>query len=187
MKTPLSLLQRLRQNSDPGNWERFVDLYSPLLYFWACRMGLQANDAADLVQDVFAVVLEKLPAFQYDPSKSFRAWLKTVATNKWRDACRKKAAAPKQGGDAALDEVPAPPQAEAFWEKEYQQHLTRQALQLMQNEFQPSSWKAFWGMVVEGKPAAEVATELSLTPEAVYAAKARVLRRLRDELEGLMD
>ena len=65
---PLSLLDRLRR-AEEGAWERFVDLYTPLLYFWALRAGVPAQDAGDLVHDVFTTLLEKLPAFVYDPAK----------------------------------------------------------------------------------------------------------------------
>src|SRR4051794_547048 len=103
-----SLLRRLRRPGDARAWERFVELYTPLLFFWACRLGLQAADASDLVQDVFAALLEKLPTFEHDPDKSFRAWLRTVALNRWRDQCRRKAAALRGGTDAGLDDVAVP-------------------------------------------------------------------------------
>jgi RNA polymerase sigma-70 factor (ECF subfamily) len=54
-------------------------------------------------------------------------------------------------------------------------------------EFEPATWRAFWECVVNERPAAEVASELELTENAVYLAKGRVLRRLRNELGGLLD
>jgi RNA polymerase sigma-70 factor (ECF subfamily) len=56
-----------------------------------------------------------------------------------------------------------------------------------EGEFQPATWQAFWGLTVEGKSGAEVAAELGLSVDAVYAAKSRVLRRLRQELDGLLE
>jgi RNA polymerase sigma-70 factor (ECF subfamily) len=186
-ETSPSLLQRLRQPGEASAWERFVDLYTPLIYFWACRMGLQASDASDLVQDVFATLVEKLPTFSYDQNRSFRAWLRTVTLNRWRDHLRHRAAALRGGNDAGLDDVAVPDAAQAVWEGEYRQYVLRQALEVMRAEFQEPTWKAFWGLVVEGKSAAAVAAEVGLTPVAVYSAKARVLRRLRQEFEGLLD
>ncbi len=78
-------------------------------------------------------------------------------------------------------------EGEAIGEAEYREYLVRRALELMQAEFQPTTWKAFWECVTANRPAAEVAGELGLTVDAVYAAKSRVLRRLREELEGLLD
>jgi RNA polymerase sigma-70 factor (ECF subfamily) len=185
--TPISLLQRLREPDSQAAWERLVDLYSPLIYLWACRIGLQAQDAADLVQDVLLTLVQKLPEFQLDPGKNFRAWLKTVTLNRWRDLRRRKLAALPSGQAAHLEDVPVPDSATALFEGEYQQYLVGRAVDIMQTDFQPATWKACWSVVVEGKPAAQVAAELGLTVEAVYAARARVLRRLRQELAGLLD
>ena len=63
----------------------------------------------------------------------------------------------------------------------------RRALELMQADFQPTTWKACWEYAVQGRPAEEVARELDTTVAVVYAAKSRVLRRLRQELAGLLD
>ena len=85
-RTPTSLLERLRQPFDPEAWSRFVSLYTPLIYSWACRAGLQEQDALDLVQDVFVTLLRVLPTFSYDRDRSFKRWLRTVTLNTWRNA-----------------------------------------------------------------------------------------------------
>ena len=75
---PPSLLQQLRSSDDQRAWRRFVDLYTPLLFYWARCVGLQESDAADLVQEVFTLLVRKLPEFTYDHNKGFRNWLRTV-------------------------------------------------------------------------------------------------------------
>src|SRR5258708_22827067 len=105
--TSASLLERLRQPGQPEAWARFVDLYTPLLVCWARRLGLSTEDARDFVQDVFTALVEKLPAFTYDHHKSFRAWLRTVALNKWRDHKRRKTG-PVVSGPVPLGELPDP-------------------------------------------------------------------------------
>ena len=184
-KTPASLLQRLRQPAEQEAWGRFVELFTPLIYYWARRLGLQHQDAADLVQDVFTLLVQKLPTFSYDQHKSFRGWLRTVTLNKWRDRCRRWAVPVEK--NAVLPELPGPEAAEAFWEVEYRRQLVGHALEVMQAEFQPTTWKACWELVVAGRPAAEVAAELGISENAVYIAKSRILGRLRRELEGLID
>ena len=86
-----------------------------------------------------------------------------------------------------LAELPGREETAPLGEVEYREYLVRRALELMQREFQPATWKAFWECVTADRPAAEVAAELGLTVAAVYAAKSRVLRRLRQDLEGLLD
>ena len=76
---------------------------------------------------------------------------------------------------------------DTFMEKEYRDYLIGRALQVMRTDFQPTTWRACWEHVAQGRPVAEVAAELGISVRAVYLAKARVLRRLRKELEGLWD
>jgi RNA polymerase sigma-70 factor (ECF subfamily) len=185
--TPVSLLERVRRPGEQLAWGRFVEMYTPLLFYWARRIGLQESDAADLVQEVFAVLVAKLPEFVYDRQKGFRSWLRTILHNKWRDRQRRKAAEPAIEAAGALANQASPAETDTFWEIEYRQHLVGRALELMQSEFQPTTWRACWEVVVSGRSAAEVAAELGITVDSVYSAKSRVLRRLRNELEGLLE
>ena len=185
--TPVSLLLRLREPKSEMAWQRFVELYTPLLFFWARRAGLSPPDDADLVQDVFAILVKKLPDFVYDSQGSFRSWLRTVVLNKWRDQQRRKVAAGGDPADFDLAQLADPSLAEEFWEREHQQQLVARAMAIMQNEFEEATWKACWHNVVLGHSVAEVAAELGISRNAVYVAKSRVLRRLKHELKGLLD
>ena len=102
-------------------------------------MGLQAQAAADLVQDVFTNVLEQLPTFRLDTGRSFRGWLRTVALNRWRDQARRRAVAGRGGNDAGLAEATVPDTVAALWEAEFTQHVVGRALDLMQGDFQPQT------------------------------------------------
>lgn len=185
-RTPASLLERLRRPGEREAWDRFVQLYTPLLYSWACRLGLQEQDKADLVQDIFATLLREMPEFRYDPDRSFRGWLRTVVVNRWRTACRRRTVALREG-EAGLDELAAPDLAAEVWEEEYRQQVAARALELMRVDFEPTTWQACWEMAANGRPAAEVAVELGITVAAAYTAKSRVLRRLREEFADLFD
>jgi RNA polymerase sigma-70 factor (ECF subfamily) len=187
METSISLLERLRQPNNVRDWDRLVELYQPLLLTWAKRAGLQDADAADLVQEVFALLYRKLPEFQYDRTRSFRAWLRTVTLNQWRSRQRKAFVRSETTPLEALPEPEVEDPAAEFWEAEFNKELAKRALEIMREEFQPSTWKAFWAVVVEGRAPEEVAKELGLSAGAVYAARHRVKTRLKEELAGLMD
>jgi RNA polymerase sigma-70 factor, ECF subfamily len=185
--TPVSLLERVRQPTDQDAWGRFVQLYTPLLFYWARRCGLQPDDAADLMQEVFATLFRRLPDFAYDQHKSFRSWLRTVTLNHWRDRQRRTATRPLPGDVGQLDGLEAPSDLSALEDEEYRQHIVSQAVRIMRTDFPPATWQAFWDHGVLGQPAAEVAAKSGLTVAAVYGAKFRVLSRLRQELRGLLD
>jgi RNA polymerase sigma-70 factor (ECF subfamily) len=184
--TPISLLERLRQPMDQAAWNRFVELYTPLLFYWARRLGLDADAAADLVQDVFVVLVRKLPEFVYDRRKSFRGFLRKVLHNKAHEHHR-RARLPMAVGPEALAGVAVADPAEAEEEAEYRREVVRRTLRLLQPEFPPQVWLAYQDYVIHGKPVAVVAAELGVSTNAVYLAKSRVLKRLRQELDGLLD
>ena len=181
--TPVSLVERLKHREDAAAWTRFVSLYTPVIFTWARRVGLQEADARDLVQDVFAVLLKTMSDFRYDPAQSFRAWLKTIALNKVRERQRRR----REDQLANGEELAESADSHAFWEVDFRRDVLRRAIHIMQTEFQPTTWKACWGVLVDRRPAADVAAELGISVGAVYAARFRVLTRLRTELAGMLD
>jgi RNA polymerase sigma-70 factor (ECF subfamily) len=185
--TPVSLLEQLRQPESHTAWDRFVALYTPLLHRWAHGLHLATDQADDLVQDVFVILVKQMPRFRYDPKSSFRAWLKTVLMNRSRERLRKRTEINQPHDADPMQEPSVPDDAEVFAEREYRQHLLRRALELMRSEFPPASWQACWATTVEGQAAHDVARELGMTVTSVWTAKSRVLRRLREELKGLLD
>jgi RNA polymerase sigma-70 factor (ECF subfamily) len=175
--TPSSLLLGLRSR-DPLAWQRLAYLYAPLVRRWCRQRGLQAADTDDLIQEVFRAVLARVGDFRKEQAgDSFRGWLWTITRHKLGDHFR-RAARPDAATVAALDDLPAegPPDDNAAPD------LLRRALELVRDEFEEASWQAFWGVVVEDRSPAAVAEERRLSVNAVYLAKSRVLRRLRDAL-----
>lgn len=184
--TSASLLIRIRSQNDNSSWQRFVNLYTPMIYRWACGIGLPKSEASDLVQEVFVSVLNVIPSFEYDQGKSFRAWLKTVTVNRAKDFLRRRARQPVPDGlEGAMPIVPD--EVEFLTAQEYNEMLTRRALEFMQSEFESSTWRACWMTVVDGESAAAVSARIGISENAVYLARSRVLRRLRGELDGLLD
>lgn len=181
--TPPSLLQRLQNPAEKQAWDTFVELYTPLLYFWSKRWGLQDSDAADLVQEALLLLYRKLPEFDYQAGGSFRGWLRTVLHNKWRDQRRRSF--PEPAGDGIE------PAVEASWaereEQEYRQQLLRVMLKKLEPEFPATIWAAFVAYVLESRSPAEVAATLQVSQGTVYAAKSKVFQRLRQELAGMLD
>jgi DNA-directed RNA polymerase specialized sigma24 family protein len=178
------LLLRLQRTGAQADWGRLVDLSSAHLFLWGCRAGLPGPEAAELVRRVFDAVAGKLAEFRPGSPGGFRAWLRGLAHAQRRELLRQKVPA---GQAAPEDPPPVPAAADALWEAEYLPVLLRAAAELMQAEFAPADWKAFWGVAVEGRPAADVSRDLGIPAAAAYAAEGRVLRRLRQELDGMLD
>ena len=192
VETSVSLLERLRDGSDPSSWQRLVDLYTPLIRGWLRRHGLQDTDADDLVQEVLAVLAQELPAFEHRGAGAFRSWLRTMTVNRLRNFWRARQARPAAIGgshlDHMLDQLEDPhSDLSRLWNHEHDQHVVRRCLELIEPEFAPSTWQAFRRVTLDGADVDAVAAGLGLTPNAVFIAKSRVLSRLRQEVRGLVD
>lgn len=188
-----TLLDRIRARR-PDAWERLVDLYGPVVYRWCRQSGLGPEDAADVVQDVFAAVATHVGGFRRDrPGDSFGGWLRTITRNKIRDHYRRRRGTPQaQGGTEAheqlaqVGEPPEPSDPSAATDNGLDAWLSRRGLELVRAEFENRTWEAFRRTAVEGQSPAHVAEDLGMTVPAVYQAKSRVLRRLRQELDELL-
>lgn len=186
--TSLSLLHRLTQPvREPAAWERFVHLYSPLLSAWALQVGLNEAEAADAVQDVLLLLLDNLSKFERREGCTFRSWLRTVLRNKSRDWQRRNQRSPKQLGSQSLQQLARDDDAELFSDAEYRGFIVREALKLMQTEFQTSTWQACWLTLADGLTAREAAARLGISENAVFVARSRVLGRLREEFADFLD
>ena len=74
-----------------------------------------------------------------------------------------------------------------IWNDDHDRHVTRKLLEMLRPEFEPATWQAFQRFALDGLSAAEVARELGVTSNVVFIAKSRVLARLRQEAEGLLE
>ncbi len=184
--TSPSLLQRLRSSDEQEAWDRFAEIYTPFLYHCASRIGLRDEAAADLVQDVFVVLLNKLPQLSYNPELSFRSWLYTVTLNRWREHMRRKSSAQVTAVPELFDTLESPELEAAFEESEYQRHIIGRALQIVQTELPSKTIEAFQAHVVAGQSAKQVASQLDLSISAIYVAKHRVLKCLREYLAEML-
>jgi RNA polymerase sigma-70 factor (ECF subfamily) len=183
-----SLLVRLADGADHEAWCHFTAIYRPLVYRVARRQGLQDADAQDLTQRVLLSVSRAIEQWQAKPKRAkFRTWLHTVARNAVIDQLRAANLVVAEGGttaqlrlqenaDASLSN------AELELERDYQREVFRWAARGVRDEFEESTWLAFWLSAVEGRPIPAVADELGKSVGAIYIARSRVIQRLRDKV-----
>jgi RNA polymerase sigma-70 factor (ECF subfamily) len=181
-----SLLLRLVDAADHEAWGQFAAIYRPLVYRVARRRGLQDADAQDLAQQVLLSVAGAIGQWQTKPERAkFRTWLHTVAKNAIIDRLRATRLDVAKGGtsaqlqlqEAADDRVDV---AERELEREYQREVFRWAARQVREELEETTWLAFWHSAVEGMPIPAVADKLGKTVGAIYVARSRVIRRLRE-------
>jgi RNA polymerase sigma-70 factor (ECF subfamily) len=191
--TSVSLLERVKAQ-DQNAWRRLVDLYSPLVFSWCRRGGLDSADSSDVVQEVFAAVVANIARFRRErPGDTFRGWLRIIARNKIRLHFRNEADGPRAAGGSAaqirmqhLPDTFVEPDVVPADDPEEFGNLVHWGVKLVRGAIEERTWQAFWLCAVEQRSSVEVAASLGMTPVAVRQAKHKVLRRLRSELGELL-
>jgi RNA polymerase sigma-70 factor (ECF subfamily) len=191
-ETRQSLLIRA-QTGEADAWKDLTDLYRPLIIGWLNRQGVPASDLEDLSQEVLVRVVKHLPGFQHSGHRgAFRSWLRTIVCSRTADYWRAvDAGTQAQGGSgaiAALQQIADPDSdLNRQWDEEHDRYVLNCLLDLVEEEFEPVTLQAFRRLALDGVSGAEAAQELELSVAAVYVAKSRVLARIRQEAEGLID
>ncbi|HKB06341.1 MAG TPA: sigma-70 family RNA polymerase sigma factor, partial [Gemmataceae bacterium] len=186
--TSATLLARLRQvPADQAAWAQFADRYGPKIYAWCRRWNLQESDAEDVTQNVLLKLAEKMRAFEYDPSRSFRAWLKTITRHAWIDysSSRKGVAA---GGSLALEVLQSAEAREDLVQRldeEFDREMFDEATARVQLRVTPRTWEAFERTALRGESGADAARALGMKVATVFVAKSKVQKMIQEELRKL--
>jgi len=188
--TRITLLGRLRR--DPTNqtaWKEFVDQYGPKLMGWCQKWRLQEADAQDVTQNVLLKLAEKLRDFSYDPTRSFRAWLKTVAQNACSDFLQGRQKPGLGSGDSLVGQFLLNAEAREdllqHLEEEFDREILQEAMLRVRLRIAPQTWQAFWLTAYEGLSGAEAAARIPMQVAQVYVAKRRVQKMLQEEVARL--
>lgn len=191
-ETHISLLQRAQRGDEPA-WQNLADLYRPFIVAWAARHTLTREDAEDLSQEILLRVFRSLPGFEHNGrTGAFRTWLRTVAVHCTHDYRSRHQRGPRGTGDSDIQasllqfEDPSSPLARA-WDTEHDTFVLNRLMEQVRGEFEPPTLRAFQRQALEGAAAENVAAELQMSVAAVYTAKSRVLQRMRQLSEGLVD
>jgi RNA polymerase sigma factor (sigma-70 family) len=186
-----SLIVRLAAADDRLAWAQFVEIYAPLVFAFAQRRGLQDADAADVVQQVLKRVADAFRRGKYDCSRGlFRGWLLTIARHEVSDALAARARREQARGGTTIQQtlgnVPQP-EDDANWDRAYDERLLAWAADHVRNEVQPQTWQAFWETTMTRRSGQDVAAALGMSVAAVYLAKSRVMKRLRELVQEIDD
>jgi RNA polymerase sigma-70 factor (ECF subfamily) len=188
--TSPTLLGRLgRVPADQAAWGEFAERYGRKIYGWCRHWQLQEADAEDVTQQVLLKLAHKMRTFSYDPSKSFRAWLKTVAHHAWRDFVESRNRSGAGSGDTRvlerLQTVQARDGLVSELDEEFTRDLLDEAMARVRLRVQPHTWQAFHLLAVEGRSGAEAAEQLGMKVATVFVARSKVQKMLQDEVRKL--
>lgn len=179
--TDQELIQACR-NGDAQAWEQVLERYERLVYSIPLFYGLPGEDAADLVQITFTILLQSLDNLQEDTRLG--AWLSTVARrHTWRllERRRREQAAPDEDL-AEMEWVGSVDEHPEHWERvewitaglnRLSDRCRELLLALYFDPLEPSY--------------EEVAMRLSMPVGSIGPTRARCLERLKKHLSALLE
>lgn len=178
--THATLLARVAAGTDAAAWQEFCNRYATLIQGFAQRQGLQEADCDEVVQESLLALAKAMPNFEYDRSKGkFRSYLKTIVLHEIFRRSRQKHGEVLLGEvDDEVAQAAADSEIERVWEAQWRQYHIRQAMSVIEMEYNEKDRAAFEAYAVAGREAAEVAAELALSVDQVYQAKSRIMKRL---------
>jgi RNA polymerase sigma factor (sigma-70 family) len=173
---------------DQAAWSEFVERYGPRIFHWCRAWGLQEADILDISQAVLTKLSVQLRHFEYDRSRSFRGWLRSLVRGSVQDAL---AARGRVFGTGTTDFLERLASVEARddlvrrLEEEFDLELLEAAIRIVRQRVAPKTWDAYSLTAREGRPATEVAATLGMRVGTVYQAKSSVMQMLQEEVRKL--
>ncbi len=176
---------------DPANdrvWAEFDARYRPVVEALAGRCGLSDADASDVAQETLTLFCRDYRARKYDRERGrLGAWIAGIARNRIAEAHRRRERERGWRGDSALGSLPSEQQLSLVWDEECRQEVLRTALRALREttRVDAATIRAFELLALQERTPADVARELGVTIDVVYAAKSRCMGHLRSILADL--
>lgn len=188
-ETNESLIVQVRDPSNRAAWDQFEQLYRPVIFRIARAKGLQHADALDLVQQVLISISSAIDRFnKQHEGVRFRNWLGRITRNAILKALTRQPRDRASGGSDVLDilsEIPADPETEALINLEYRRELFQRAAQQVRSQSQEVTWLAFEMTELQQISIERTSALLQISTGSVYAARSRIMRRIRNTIQQL--
>jgi DNA-directed RNA polymerase specialized sigma24 family protein len=192
-----ALLREVADWENHSAWLRFRDTYNPMLERWCRSDGLDGDSIDEVCHRIWIELADRMKTFEYDPNRTFRGWLRRLCESRVLNFLKQRRPSSLFSLDERIDvsegiatrssmepegadEVGHLPNLFLLGEGEKVQAAVRAKVK-------PRTWDAFWLVAVCDWSVASTAQSLGMTHTAVYAARARVARMLRDEGKRVSD
>lgn len=184
--TTTQLLNSLRDETNQEVWLDLDARFRPVICGMSLRLGLSAEDAADVAQAAMMDFVRDFRRGKYERGKGrLRAWLKAIARHRAIDLLRLRAR--ERPGAAPAFEPPGEDQAHHAWDQEEERVILQAALEELRQttRAEPASLHAFELVAVRGLSHEAAAKECGMTEGQVRTIKHRLMARLREITERL--
>lgn len=195
--TTSSYMIRGTQNGNNDQWDRFVKLYYPLIFYW-CRKRLGNHTRCsilDIIQNIFLKLSGSIKNYDLDrEGRSFRGWLRAITNNAINDYFRENGKIEKyfrlleNPGDIknfAQQELTEEDLSDSPEDPNEKIILMTRVLDMLHSKYSEESWEIFYLFIRDEKTSREVAEIKLIKPDTARRIKNRMLKRIRKECQDL--
>jgi RNA polymerase sigma-70 factor (ECF subfamily) len=186
--TTTALLSGLLDPAAQDSWVEFDSRFRPILRGFAMKLGLTEADADDVTQETLARFVKSYRQGQYDRTRGrLSSWLIAIAQNCIFDLRHNRAARKENRGESAIADLSESNALESVWAEESRRVILEHAMRELKERtrLDARTIGAFELLAFGQKPPADVAAEMQMSVDSVYAAKNRCLSQLREILARL--
>lgn len=168
------------QNGDPSVFDAFVRSETPTFRGFFRRLGAAADEAEDLVQEVFVRLVRYAP--RYRAQDRIEAFCFRTARNVWIDSRRSRGLRRAESADTREELARVSDGAREPIEPLAEKEEAQRALRLLERLPEGQRMVFELGVIAE-RPYPEIAAELGIPVGTVKSRMFNAVRRLRDLLE----
>jgi RNA polymerase sigma-70 factor (ECF subfamily) len=191
--TTSTILHDLRDLENRAAWERFVLRFRAPVVSFARGVGVPPEQCEDVAQETLLAFVKSYQDGKYDRSKGhLSSWLFGIAYRQAlmhlrRDRRREPLLPALDDSRPPGDNVPDERFATTHWDMRWEEFVFQECYARVRSELSEETRRAFERVVLDDASADQAAAELGVPVKAVYNAKHRVLKRIREvrgELEA---
>lgn len=194
VNTDLSLLERMGDSQLRNQaWNDFVERYARLFFHWFHLWHVDPFEMEDVLQETLLRVLGNVRHFQRRRHGSFRAWLRTLAYNCWKQLAENaERQLALRGVDNSLNENwdrlktrMAEDSLLKIFDAWAMEELLNMAHSRVRRRVEPETWECYRLFVLENEPIVAVTAAMNAEPQMIYARVFRVRRLVREDMERI--
>ena len=168
-----------------------IEKYKKVIRRCVAGVGLKKDQIDDVAQEVYCDLLQRTKKSQSDSPDQiadFRKFLAAMARYKAIKYRRRLNRQPGRSVGGELNHILL--QEIAYSDSSSGPGSTvlyrlDRAVKIAERDLNERTWKAFHQTCIVGRPAKDVAHEMGLTVNAVYIARSRALRRIKEEFKSI--
>jgi len=186
--TTTALLSGLLDPAAEQSWLEFDARFRPIVRGFAMKLGLSEADADDVTQETLTRFVKYYRQGKYDRSRGrLSSWLIAIAHHCIADLRQRHVVRKEQRGESAIADLSETNAMESLWAEESRRVILGHAMRELKEttRLDPRTIAAFEMIAFHQKPPADIAAEMGMSVDSVYAAKNRCLTQLREILARL--